>query len=153
CSDWQTVYALLPRRAALVTDPPYDAGYDYTKARRRPAQWDRNFVGMDQSFDPTPWLRFSEVMLFAADQYCGTRSQRWTWCYWAKILAKPPAGFARYEMIWLSKPGPPQYFQLLWRGGMREGEENYTRLPQKLHPAQKPVRLLDYLIKQTAAPV
>jgi DNA modification methylase len=36
---------------------------------------------------------------------------------------------------------------------MREGEENYTRLPQKLHPAQKPVKLLDYLVKQTAAPV
>jgi site-specific DNA-methyltransferase (adenine-specific) len=153
CSDWQTVYALLPRQAAVVTDPPYDAGYDYTKARRRPAQWDRNFVGMDQSFDPTPWLRFSEVVLFGADQYWDPRFLQGSWCYWDKMLGKHPADFASGEWVWLSKPGPPQYFPHLWRGGMREGEENYTRLPQKLHPAQKPLALLTYLVKQTAAPV
>jgi hypothetical protein len=51
--DWQTVYALLPRQAAVVTDPPYRTSYDYTKARRRPARWDRNFVGVDHPFDPT----------------------------------------------------------------------------------------------------
>jgi DNA modification methylase len=36
---------------------------------------------------------------------------------------------------------------------MREGEENYSRLPQKLHPAQKPVALLTFLVEQTVAPV
>jgi DNA modification methylase len=36
---------------------------------------------------------------------------------------------------------------------MRAGEENYTRLPEKLHPAQKPVALLTHLVQQTAAPV
>src|SRR5262245_814055 len=45
CSRWQTVYPLLPRGAAVVTDPPYKVGkrgYDVTKARRRPAQWTEN---------------------------------------------------------------------------------------------------------------
>jgi site-specific DNA-methyltransferase (adenine-specific) len=153
CSDWQTVYPLLPRHAAVVTDPPYDAGYDYTKARRRLSQWSRNFVGMDAPFDPTPWLRFPEVILFGADQYWDDRFLQGTWCYWDKMLGKPSADFAPCEMIWLSKPGPPQYFQHLWRGGMREGEENYVHLPTKLHPAQKPVALLRYLVLQTTAPV
>jgi site-specific DNA-methyltransferase (adenine-specific) len=36
---------------------------------------------------------------------------------------------------------------------MREGEENYARLPHKLHPAQKPLALLTFLVEQTAAPV
>src|SRR5215831_11167126 len=43
-SDWQAIYSRLPRDAAVVTDPPYDAGYDVTKARRRPSQWAENFV-------------------------------------------------------------------------------------------------------------
>jgi hypothetical protein len=30
---------------------------------------------------------------------------------------------------------------------MRAGEENYSRLPQKLHPAQKPIALLTFLVE------
>jgi hypothetical protein len=29
-SPWQPLYPLLPRPAAVVTDPPYAAGYDWT---------------------------------------------------------------------------------------------------------------------------
>ena len=48
CSDWHAVAALLPRNAAVVTDPPYPAGYDYTKMRRRASRWAAaNFPGMD----------------------------------------------------------------------------------------------------------
>ena len=36
---------------------------------------------------------------------------------------------------------------------MRAGEENYSRLPHKLHPAQKPLAFLTFLVEQTAAPV
>src|SRR5262245_29723894 len=64
CSPWEPLYALLPRTAAVVTDPPYPTSYDYTKARRRPSPWPSNFAGQDQDFDPTPWLRFSEVIPF-----------------------------------------------------------------------------------------
>jgi site-specific DNA-methyltransferase (adenine-specific) len=151
-SDWQTVYPLLPHHAAVITDPPYDAGYDYTKARRRPSQWDQNFVGMDAPFDPTPWLQFPEVVLFGADRYADhLAAGRW-WC-WHKTPGRQPADFAPCEWLWLSTPGPPRYYPYLWCGGMRQGEENYVRLPQKLHPAQKPVQLLTDLVLQTAAPM
>jgi hypothetical protein len=69
CSDWQDVFALFPRRAAIVSDPPYDANYDDTKTRRRPSQWDHNFAGWDAPFDPTPWLQFPEVILFGASRF------------------------------------------------------------------------------------
>ena len=36
---------------------------------------------------------------------------------------------------------------------MRAGEENYVHLKEKLHPAQKPIALLTFLVEQTAAPV
>jgi hypothetical protein len=41
CSSWAEVYPLLPRQAAIVSDPPYKAGtrgYDVTKTRRKPSQ-------------------------------------------------------------------------------------------------------------------
>ena len=153
CSDWQTVYPLLPSQAAVVTDPPYRTSYDYTKARRRPSRWDRNFVGANQPFDPTPWLRFPEVILFGANHYWKALPQGGSWCCWHKTPGRQSADFAPCEWIWLSKAGPPHYVPYLWCGGMREGEENYSRLPQKLHPAQKPVALLTFLVEQTVAPV
>ena len=153
CSDWQTVYPLLPSQAAVVTDPPYHTSYDYTKPRRRPSRWDRNFVGADQPFDPTPWLRFPEVILFGANHYWKALPQGGSWCCWHKTPGRQAADFAPCEWIWMSQAGPPHYVPYLWCGGMREGEENYSRLPQKLHPAQKPVALLTFLVEQTVAPV
>src|SRR5262245_52521362 len=86
CSPWEPLYSLLPRTAAVITDPPYDAGYDVTRARRRPSQWDRNFAGHDQEFDPTPWLRFSKVILFGADHYRGQLPRSHGWILWDKIV-------------------------------------------------------------------
>src|SRR5215475_10449122 len=156
CCDWQTVSALLPRHAAVVTDPPYrvgTAGFDYTKARRRPSHWDHNYVGMDQPFDPTPWLGFPEVILFGANYYWDQLPAGGAWCCWDKTEGTAPSHFAPCEWIWLSRPGPPLYFPHLQRGGMRRGEENWVHLPQKLHPAQKPIALLTFLVQQTTAPV
>src|SRR5262245_51097747 len=82
CSRWEAVYHLLPRTAAVVTDPPYDAGYDVTKARRRASQWSHNFVGYVQAFDPTPWLRFAEVGLMGASHYKDRVPRRGSWHYW-----------------------------------------------------------------------
>ena len=67
-----------------MTDPPYRTSYDYTKPRRRPAQWDRNFVGADQPFDPTPWLGFPEAILFGANHYWDRLPQGGSWCCWDK---------------------------------------------------------------------
>ena len=153
CCDWQTVWPLLPRQAAVVTDPPYEAGYDVSKARRRPSRWDRNFVGADQPFDPTPWLQFPEVILFGADRYWDARLQGGAWVCWDKMAGQDPGDYTPYEAIWFSMPGPMQYFSQYWRGNRRAGEENYSRLPQKLHPAQKPVQLLQWLVEQTTSPV
>lgn len=153
CSDWQTVYPLFPRHAAVVSDPPYATTYDYTKARRRPSPWASNYAGMDQPFDPTPWLRFPEVVLFGANHYQDALPQGGSWWCWAKTLGQKSADFASCEWIWLSKAGAWQLFDQLWRGGMRAGEENYSNLQHKLHPAQKPIALLTRLVEQTAAPV
>jgi site-specific DNA-methyltransferase (adenine-specific)/modification methylase len=153
CCDWKDVARLLPRQAAIVTDPPYAAGYDVTKTRRRPSQWEQNFVGYDQPFDPTPWLGFPEVVLFGANHYWDSLPAGGSWLCWDKTPGQAPSDFASCEWVWLSKAGPPLYFPHLYRGGMRKGEENWVHLPQKRHPAQKPIDLLTFLVEQTTAPV
>src|SRR5215813_5988319 len=135
CGDWKDVGALLPRQAAIVTDPPYrvgTVGFDYTKARRRPSHWDQNYVGVDQPFDPTPLLGFPEVVLFGANHYWDRLPAGGSWLYWDKTPGQAPSDFASCEWVWLSQAGPPQYVPHLWRGGMRAGEENWSRLPHKL---------------------
>jgi DNA modification methylase len=150
------VAALVPRHAAVVTDPPYrvgSTGFDYTKARRRPSHWPQNYAGLGEVFDPTPWLGFPEVILFGANHYWDQRLAGGSWVYWDKTEGQDPGDFARFEFIWLSTPGPPQYFPWQHRGGMRRGEMNWVHLPKKRHPAEKPVELLTFLVKQTTAPV
>src|SRR5262252_2222238 len=147
CSRWESLYALLPRTAAVVTDPPYDAGYDVTKPRRRPSHWDRNFVGHDQAFDPTPWLRFPEVILFGADHYRDRLPRGGSWICWDKLAGTPPADFAPGEWAWTSRDVPPQFCPHLWRGGQRAGEANIARLRHKLHPAMKPPELMQRCVQ------
>ena len=159
CAPAELLAPLLPPAGAIVTDPPYRVGlqgFDYTKPRRRPAQWTQNFAGADQDFDPTPWLRFPEVVLMGADHYwdrlpCGERA--WSLLYWDKLAGTTPADFAPGEWIWLATatPPPPGVITHLWRGGMRAGEENISRLPQKLHASQKPMAVMRQLIRLTTA--
>jgi site-specific DNA-methyltransferase (adenine-specific) len=152
CCDCQVLYRFLPSAAAVVSDPPYDGHYDATKARRGASQWERNFEGYDRPFDPRPWLRFPEVILCGADHY-SEHLPPGAWCRWNKTQGKAPGDFADHEMIWLSMPGQRQVFDFLWRGGMRAGRANWTRRPQKYHPAEKPEELMLYLVKQTTAAI
>jgi DNA modification methylase len=154
CCSWEEVYSLLPRKAAVVTDPPYDAGYDVTKKRRRPSRWRRNFVGADQPFDPRPWLEFSEVILFGANYYMEALPQgRHSWWLWDKMPGQDPGDYDHYERIWLSRPDQWRAYPFLWRGGMRKGEANISRLRDKHHPAEKPPELMIDLVQTTTAPV
>src|SRR5215510_12882315 len=125
--DWQAVYPLLPRHAAVVSDPPYPK-YDYTKTRRRASRWTENFPGMDAPFDPTPWLQFPEVILMGADHYWVPQMQGGAWWFWHKMPGQDPGDQAPCELIWLSAPGPPKVLPHKWLGRMREGEENWVHL-------------------------
>ena len=98
-SDWQAVYTLLPRHAAVVSDPPYATTYDYTKARRRPSRWERGFMGADTPFDPAPWLQFPELILCGADHYWDKLPRGGSWCRWDKLAGTTRADFAACAWI------------------------------------------------------
>jgi hypothetical protein len=147
CCPCEVLSPLLPRTMAVVTDPPYDAGYDATKTRRRPSPWAENFVGHDQPFDPRPWLPFAEVILMGADRYRQGLPPRGGWILWDKIVNTTPADFAVGEWTWTSLDIDPQVYCHLWRGGMRQGEANMARMRHKPHPAYKPPELMQLLVR------
>jgi site-specific DNA-methyltransferase (adenine-specific)/modification methylase len=120
---------------------------DVTRTRRRPSQWDRNFVGYDEDFDPSPWLRFPEVILFGADHYRGRLPRGGSWICWDKLAGTTPADFAPGEWAWTSLDMAPLFVPHLWRGGMRAGEENVSRLQHKYHPAQKPEAVMQQCVR------
>jgi len=51
-------------------------------------------------------------------------------------------------MAWSNRPGVPRLYSYLWIGLCRRGEENLSCGGRKLHPNQKPVALMDWLLDQ-----
>ena len=49
------------------------------------------------------------------------------------------------ELAWTNVPGVLRIHRQVWRGMIREGEENLVH-GRKLHPAQKPVALLTWCV-------
>jgi len=146
---------------ALITDPPYGTAYDFTKPRRSrtplqpltsAARWEGNIRGDDVPFDPTPWLGYPQVILWGADHYLDHLQTAGKWLVWDKRKDSTPDDHADGELAWTNLPGVLQIHRQKWRGLIREGEENVVH-GGKLHPAQKPARLMEWCVAMTTGTV
>ena len=61
---------------------------------------------------------------------------------WDKLEGTTPADQAPCEWGWTSLDIPPLFIPHLWRGGMRKGKANIRRQPEKYHPTEKPVEVM-----------
>jgi len=150
---------------AIVTDPPYGIGFDFNRSRTRnsgltwaPGQsqhadrnrgWS-NVRGDDAPFDATPWLTFPQVILWGGNHYGLPGATRWL--VWDKRCGTTPDDHGDAELAWTSLPGCIRIHRQLWRGIVREGEENVGNGP-KLHPAQKPIALMRWCVAMTSGAV
>jgi site-specific DNA-methyltransferase (adenine-specific)/modification methylase len=151
CSEW-------PSDAALITDPPYGMSYQSHHNSGRGdcdmLRKDGNFKpieGDDIPFDPSPWLRFKYVCLFGAQHFASKLPDRRGWFVWDKLAGKTPCSQSDCELAWTNQDKPVRIFTHLWRGIMRDGEENVI-YGGKLHPNQKPAALMRWAIKQLGVP-
>lgn len=162
CGDCLEILPSLTGVHALITDPPYGTGFDYTKQRRNrktaldsqrglqtyDRAWTTNVVGDDQPFDPAPWLQFPQVILWGAQHYAPRLPVSAAWLIWDKRDGRAEDDFASGELAWTNLRDANRIFHHLWRGIVRAGEDNVRNGP-KLHPAQKPIELMTWCVQQT----
>jgi site-specific DNA-methyltransferase (adenine-specific)/modification methylase len=159
--DARTIAPLLQHIDAVIADPPYGVNFNFMKYRqsRHPmqrgipaARWAANVIGDDQPFDPTPWLAYPQVILWGANHYASRLPDRAAWLIWDKRDGSPSDHHADAELAWTNLPGTARIHYQLWRGMIRAGEANVARRG-KLHPAEKPVELLQWCVAKTTGTV
>lgn len=158
--DCREVLPTLDRNAALVTDPQYGIGFK-TKANRARKTGldfgkfagdlirDPNWLPLQNDdntpFDPTPFLEFSEVILWGAQNYSALLPTNRGWLIWDKLRDKKPSDFGDCELAWTNLSMVTRIWHQLWRGLVREGEDNVANGP-KFHPCQKPIELMRWCV-------
>jgi site-specific DNA-methyltransferase (adenine-specific) len=162
CGDAHSIAPLLTGINALITDPPYGTQFDFTKRRRsrQPLQegkpleprWTTNVTGDDRPFDPQPWLRYRQVILWGADCYYAPPPNSGSWLVWDKKVDGTSDDFSDGEMAWTNLPQPLRIHRQKWRGIIRAGEANVSRRG-KLHPAEKPPELMRWCVRKTTGTV
>lgn len=145
CREWMPDVGV----GLLLTDPPY--GMDYQPARdgrvSGPAKWERGsrVTGDDQPFDPSHLLGYPRVVLFGANHYANLLPASGGWIVWDKTPKGVREGFvySHAELAWSNVMGHVEKFTLEWDGSSRQGEDF-------LHPTQKPVSLMRWIISRFA---
>jgi len=128
----------------LLTDPPYGIGYkgsDY---------WGGASVhGDDRPFDPSALLGYGRVVLWGANFYAHSLPQTAGWIIWDKRLQDSTDSGLKVpdaEMAWTNVTKRIRIYRQLWAGPMRAEERTFV------HPTQKPVGLMRWIIKQWTEP-
>jgi site-specific DNA-methyltransferase (adenine-specific) len=160
--DCREVSQSLGHFDACVTDPPYGIRHRAQKGAKpsklkgmlvKEREWTGRIEGDDEPFDPT-WLletfRFPSLILWGANHFADKLPASKAWIVWDKRRDVAPDDNADCEMAWTNLSGTARIFRHLWKGIVREGEENIGIGGAKLHPNQKPVALMDYCITRCA---
>jgi site-specific DNA-methyltransferase (adenine-specific) len=139
----------------LLTDPPYGISYrsHHNSGWRDPgnAKWrrDENFPGIlgdDKPLDPSHLYQLAPLAAIFGANYCaGELGPSRCWLVWDKRVDTGSDNQSDCELVWTNFDMPCRIYRHLWRGIIRAGEENVA-IADKLHPHQKPVGLLRWII-------
>lgn len=97
-------------------------------------------------FDPSPLLEYPEAVIWGANHFGSRLPDASKWIVWDKRAGGCSDDNADCELAWTNLPGPARLFTHLWRGWIRAGEENISVSGAKLHPFQKPVSLMRFIL-------
>lgn len=162
--DCREVMALLSTEA-IVTDPPYGIKFGHARSRKnrvkglawgagsesKDRDW-KNIEGDDEDFDPAHLLQAGQVVIFGANHFADKLPASPSWLVWDKRDGSPSDDHSDCEMAWSNLGGPARIFRHLWRGVVRAGEDNCSN-GAKLHPCQKPIELMRWIVAKTAGRV
>lgn len=157
--DCREVLPLLPKTAAIVSDPPYGIAYKHSGGGKgihsgAKVGAHHNFVGHaihgdDAAFDPAH-LRDWPCVLFGADHYAARLPADGVFHVWDK----DPRGrmewdsFSDAELAWTNWRTRRRVFRFLWKGLCQEGAAT-----KRLHPTMKPTEVMTWCIRMLPAKV
>ena len=132
CGDALQIAPTLQHINAVIADPPYGVGYDFTKRRRSHhpglqrggvpgSRWTANIRGDDPPLTPPPGSAIPRYPLGGRALPCPPAAQGWI--VWEKRDGSTPDDHAGCELAWSNVPGSSQVHWQKWRGIVRAGEK------------------------------
>lgn len=137
----------------LLTDPPYgvsEACNRKERGRGKLAECN-DFPPVfddDKPFDPSHLLVIPRAVLFGANHYADKLPASPSWIVWDKRDGIASNDNADCELAWSNLGGPARVFRHLWNGMIKASERGERRV----HPTQKPVALMQWIIAQHTKP-
>ena len=146
----------LPEDSFIISDPPYGINYrsgsnSSSSISSTGKRFTRKVLGDDKPFDPLPWCTYQQVVFTGAQYYYSLLPRGGMIHCWDKRGNYKPLDQADADLVWIKNPSKPfnrsRVFHLAWRGICRHSE-NRDKI---LHPTQKPVVLMEWMIKMSGA--
>jgi site-specific DNA-methyltransferase (adenine-specific)/modification methylase len=151
--DSRTILPTLGRVDAVVTDPPYGVGFSHGGGggclARSTAFAHIAITGDCEPFDPLPWLRFGQVILWGANHYASRLPPSPSWLVWDKRDGICSNDQADCEIAWTNFGSPARVMRHLWNGMLKASERGEIRV----HPTQKPIELMAWCVGFTVGTV
>jgi site-specific DNA-methyltransferase (adenine-specific) len=154
--DCQDILPDLPVVDIVIADPPYGMRQSDQKRRKRAANDPGRDSGLpmihgdDEPFDPRHLLGFPRIVLFGANHYADKLPPSKSWVVWDKRNGATVDDNADAELLWTNIPGVVRMYRQCWRGFTREKDS--LEPDRHLHPTQKPVNLMLWLLDRYTNP-
>ena len=143
--DCRDILPTLGKVDAVVTDPPYGIGYN--PSQYPGAAFQSGVFGDDKEFDPSQFIGMADcVILWGANNY--TRHlPRGGWLCWDKrtnedadrVFGSP------FELAWINDPKRYKIARIMHGAYLNADGAGIPRV----HPTQKPIRLMMWCVEQT----
>lgn len=147
CCDYREIVPRLEkrkgRRTLVIADPPYGINLDTDfNSKNVNSSVHKAIIGDNEAYDPTPLLRFQNVVLFGANNYSSRLPDKGGWIVWDKVTRNNlGVRIAECELAWTSFLKRTRCYRHMWSGAFRDSERG-----SKLHPSQKPVSLMRWVL-------